>query len=229
MRMTILTLGLLMASPAGAVSADYVEESISKAAKEVGVPAELLKAICVSESNLNTKAFVYADGGTQNHAFGMCQVLIKTAEDYGLKNHNCNDNFSYRPEDRTHENCKLFGAYTNALYAAKYLKYQLDRYGGSWINAIAAYNSGTVKLCKTGWVKNARGEKLYRCEKGGLLNQRYVDRVLKALQGDNNEQRSRPKPVQKEKATGSYSIADAWDNAIRVSPDWENHGESESK
>lgn len=178
MRNLILAVVVLMPTIA---YGDYIEESLAKAAAKVGVPQQLLKAICNAESNLNAKAYVHADGGNNNHAFGMCQVLLKTAEQYGLSNHKCDDNFSYKPEDRVHANCRLFGPYTNALYAAKYLKYQLDRYGGSWVNAIAAYNSGTVRLCKTGWVKNARGVILYKCEKGGLLNQKYVDRVIKTL------------------------------------------------
>ncbi len=63
-------------------SIEYIEKVIEKAAKKVGVPFEVLRAICKTESNLKTDAYVYSDGGGDNHAFGMCQVLRTTAEKY---------------------------------------------------------------------------------------------------------------------------------------------------
>lgn len=172
------------------ISQDYIDKSIKKAAKKVGVPYKLLDAVCYAESRHTPNAYVFSDGGTiTNHAFGMCQVLYNTAGEYGFVDDRCAGDFRYRKFQRNYKNCKLFGPYTNAYYAAKYLKKQLKRYNGSWINAIAAYNSGSVRICKTGWVyrnyKDAKGKwrktKLYKCEKGGLLNQRYVDRVLHAF------------------------------------------------
>jgi len=76
----------------------------------------------------------------------------------------------------------LFDPYTNALVAAKYLKKQLVRYGGSQISAIAAYNSGTVLICKaSGIITNGRGKKLAKCRPGGIANEVYLDKVLQAL------------------------------------------------
>jgi len=170
-----------LGAPMLASAADPRQE-VRRAAKEVGVSPDLLSAICYAESHHNHKAYVHADGTGDNHAFGICQVLLKTAEQYGFKDPRCTEDFKSRKQDRTYSNCKLFGPYTNALYAARYLKYQLDRYDGSWINAIAAYNTGTVKLCKTGWVHNAHGKRMYKCSPGGLLNQKYVDRVLHAIE-----------------------------------------------
>lgn len=183
------------------LGSNYIDESIVKAANKVGVPSSLLKAICSAESSLKQDEFVYADGGDSNHAFGLCQVLLKTAEGFGFSDDGCKDNYKFRKEDRKYKNCKLFGPYTNALYAAKYLKFQLDRYGNSWINAVAAYNTGTVRLCKTGWVKNIRGEKLYTCEKGGILNQKYVDRVLKSLIDEGEYVSDKPSRIQKKEKT----------------------------
>ncbi len=188
MRLFVILAAVLISGTASA--SDYVQKSLKRAADEVGIPHALLSAVCFAESRHQPRAYNFADNGEGDHAIGLCQVLVSTAKSWGIDDDRCSDDFRYRKNDRVYKNCKLFGPYTNAKVAARYLKWQLDRYGGSWINAVAAYNSGTVKLCKTGVVRNKRGHKLYSCEKGGLLNQRYVDRVLKAMtqQGECNEQ-----------------------------------------
>jgi len=186
----LLILPMFLTKSVFAVSQQDIDNAIIKAATEVGVPSKILDAICYAESEHNPYGYAFSDGGSvTNHAIGLCQVLYKTAVDYGFKDTRCKEDYRFRKEERIQENCKLFDPYVNALYAAKYLKYQLKRYGNSWINSIAAYNSGSVKICKTGWVYSYRKEdsgewnktKLYKCEKGGLLNQRYVDRVLHAF------------------------------------------------
>lgn len=53
---------------------------------------------------------------------------------------------------------------TNRQVAYRYLDWQVKRYNGNVVKGIAAYNSGTVKY------KN-----------GKLVNQRYVDKVLKEM------------------------------------------------
>jgi len=162
------------------------EQQVDRAAEKVGVPKKLLRAICAAESGLKPWAYRYGDGGSQrNSAFGICQVLHSTAKAYGFRDENCYKDFrnSYFRE-RNYKACKLFGPYTNSLIAARYLKYQLKRYDGSWISAIAAYNSGSLRICKNGKVRDRMTRKiLYRCKKGGLLNQKYIDRVLRILEG----------------------------------------------
>lgn len=149
------------------------------ASQKTGVSPLLIKAICFAESNHKVKAYNHGDGNTDNHAFGMCQVLYKTAVWLGMpKQESCKKSFKKGGLAKTYANCKLFGPKTNALYAAKYIKWQLNRYGNSWISAIAAYNTGSLKTCKSGKVFDRKGNLLYNCEKGGLLNQKYVDRVL---------------------------------------------------
>ena len=182
MKWLILT-GLLMTQNATAKpSKKYMHQSFAKAAGRVGVPIALLKAICWAESNHRVKAFVFSDGGKNNHAIGMCQVTYATARELGLRDTRCKEDFRKRKSERSYANCKLFGPYTNAYYAALYLKSRLDKYGDSWISATAAYNTGSLKTCKTGKVYRRSDRKvLYKCEKGGLLNQVYVDRVLNVL------------------------------------------------
>jgi len=170
---------------AASISKQYVLDSIDRAAKEVGVPADLLYGVCQAESRLKPNEYVFSDGGTGNHAIGMCQVLVETAKELGIRDDKCHDDFRYRAAERNYYGCKLFGPYTNAKAAARYLLRQLERYEYDVTKAIGAYNTGSFKICKSGWVyanrRLANGKthrtKLYKCKIGRPLNKRYIDRV----------------------------------------------------
>jgi len=154
----------------------YIQEAITEAAQKAGIPEDFLRAICTTESDLRADAFVYNDGGNDNHAFGMCQVLRKTAEKYVGKDPKCNQDF--RNLERSAKTCKLFGPKLNALVAARYLREQIDRYDGHLFKAAAAFNSGSLRVCSAkGWVTNVKGERLRRCKPGDLLNRYYVNKV----------------------------------------------------
>ena len=204
MKTFILLFCTIISINAYGISQEYIKNSIKKAADKVGVPVELLSAICWAESRQEPIAYVHGDGSNNNHAYGMCQILYTTALDMGMKKDlGCEGDFrtlkalgnagivtipEYEVPERNYKTCKLFGPYTNAYYAAKYLRWKLDTYNESWISAIAAYNSGTVRTCpKKGYFTSRTYSKgvvkhvKIKCEPGGLLNQRYVDRVLKAL------------------------------------------------
>ena len=126
-----------------AASKSYVDRMFEKVSKKVQVPEPLIRAICYSESRHQPSAYVYGDGGKGNHAFGLCQVLRKTAAQFVRVDESCKNDF--RGKKKTHKECNLFGPYVNILAAAKYLKWQLNRYNHSWTNAIAAYTSGSVR------------------------------------------------------------------------------------
>lgn len=169
----------------------YINEVFARVAKEVDVPVKVLRAICWSESRLNPEGYNHGDGVGTNHAFGICQVLHSTARERGFSDDRCYEDFQDKiAEDgtlvkakRTFKECKLFGVATNVTLAAKFLKEKLNQYDNSWISAIAAYNTGSLRTCKTGKVFRAKDKSvLYTCKKGGLLNQRYVDGVLKAIE-----------------------------------------------
>lgn len=170
----------------GSVSADtlpssVLDETFSKVAEEVGVPEKLLRAICWAESHHQPDAYNHGDGVGTNHAFGMCQVLHATAREFGFKDPNCYRDFR-ASKTRTYNDCKLFGVYTSIYYGARYLKEKLDQYGGDWDDAIAAYNAGSVRICKTGYVRRAKdGSIIARCVIGKLLNQNYLNKVKRAL------------------------------------------------
>lgn len=94
------------------------------AAKKVYVSGALLLAICTHESGL-TNALVEHDGGSPT--YGICQVKLDTAKMLG---------FTGTAKD-------LMTPDINAKWAAKYLKYQHERYDGDWCKTVSAYNAGT--------------------------------------------------------------------------------------
>lgn len=190
----LILLVFLLISPSNAfsqtLSGSYTDEIFDLVALEVGVPKKLLRAVCWTESRFRGDAFAAGDGKGSNHAFGICQVLYTTAMELGFNDVNCTKDFSDGTDkhgkalkaSRAYKDCKLFGIYTNVFYAAKYLKSRLELYKNNWISAIAAYNAGTVQICKRGYVKRAKDNSiLWRCTPGRILNENYVDLVLKAI------------------------------------------------
>jgi len=113
---------------------------IISAAKTVGVSGTLLVAICSHESNNFTNNYSAFDKGSPS--FGSCQIKEASARQLGFKGNSSDLN-----------NPKI-----NALYAAKYLKYQQDRYGEEdWCPLVAAYNSGTYLKSKyPGYPRNLK-------------------------------------------------------------------------
>jgi soluble lytic murein transglycosylase-like protein len=99
---------------------------ILAAAKAAKVSGALLLAICTQETNL-TNVTVYHDGDSPS--YGICQVKYGTAQMLG---------FQGRAQD-------LINPITNAKWAARYVKYQSDRYGDNWCKIAAAYNAGRFK------------------------------------------------------------------------------------
>lgn len=103
----------------------------------------MLSAVCMVESGHNASAYTAHDGGSPS--IGACQIKYATAKTLGFRG---------TPRD-------LQFPETNAYYAAKYLRKQLDRYDNNQFRAIAAYNAGKVKL-----------------HKGVYVNHKYVNRVI---------------------------------------------------
>jgi len=114
--------------------------------KTFGLPDGLLSSICYTESHYDTKAINTDDG--RGNSVGVCQVKLSTSRTLGFKG-----------SER-----QLQDPSVNIYYSGKYLRRQLNRYGGDSNKAIAAYNSGTLKLN----------------ENGDIRNQNYVDKVVTA-------------------------------------------------
>lgn len=100
-------------------------ETVVAAAKAYKVSSALLLAICTHESGGLKNVLVPHDSGSPT--YGICQVKEGTAKMFGYKS----------------EGTGLMDPATNATYAAKYLRYQLDRYDGNWCMSVAAYNAGS--------------------------------------------------------------------------------------
>lgn len=99
------------------------ETMILAAAKAAKVSGTILLAICTHETGLKNTKLDY-DGGSPT--YGICQIKYGSAAIVG-----------YRGEPEG-----LMDPKTNAKYAAKYLRYQYNRYYGNWLKAVAAYNAG---------------------------------------------------------------------------------------
>ncbi|HNC95863.1 MAG TPA: lytic transglycosylase domain-containing protein [Myxococcota bacterium] len=91
-----------------------------------GVPAELLKAVCVAESHMNPKAVSKA--GAQ----GLMQLMPATASALGVE-----DPFDPRQS--------IFGG-------ATYLSKQIQSFAGDYRLALAAYNAGPGAVKKHGGI-----------------------------------------------------------------------------
>jgi soluble lytic murein transglycosylase-like protein len=110
-----------------------------------GLPANLLESLCYVESTHNVAAVHIDDGNSSS--LGICQVKLETARWLGFKG----------------TAKELMEPKTNIDYAAKYLKYQINRYGK--VNkAIIAYNRGNAN---------------------GLTTSKYQDKVLKQWRVNN--------------------------------------------
>ena len=201
----IIAIFFLTKEGKSAPSKEYINNKIIQAATEQGVDPLLLKALCQAESSsrLRPDSFNFEDGGEGNHSFGICQILYSTAKGLGFKDPRCVINFDTattseinrlggvieKPIRKIYKNCKLFGPYTNATQAAKYLKKQLKRYKGNVNKAVSAYNLGSYKKCITGYLtlkfvdsKTGKVKKYKKkCTVGGPLNEYYVNKVKNNL------------------------------------------------
>ncbi len=192
---SLIAITLLFVS--GWLNAESVDSILDRVAQTQDVSPNLLRAICTVESGdangiPNLQAFTQDDGGPGNHAFGACQVLLSTAEHLGFRDvsDRCRNYTSHQKAE--YSTCGLFGPVTNFHFAAKYLKWQMKRYGQHrpghpdktpLMNVIAAYNSGTVRMCPAdGRSRNRAGKVLGTCRKGEYVNQEYVTKVLRELE-----------------------------------------------
>ncbi len=80
--------------------------------------------MCYVESNHNTAVIAYNDGTT--HSYGVCMIKLATARQMGFKG----------------TEKELMQPKNNVLFAAKFLKYQINRYNGDVARGVTAYNKG---------------------------------------------------------------------------------------
>lgn len=138
---------------------------IYSVSKSVGVCAAILHSICAIESGGRNVTSPH-DGGSPS--YGVCQIKLGTARLF---------NPSVKASD-------LKDPYTNAYYAAMYLKKQQDRYNSEWKCIIASYNAGSCFKKRNGKIANAqyvkKVQKKYNDDyrKGILYNQINCPRLI---------------------------------------------------
>src|ERR1700722_1882475 len=96
----------------------------------LGLPPGLLSGLCYVESRHNPDAMHFDDRG--HTSVGVCQIQLETARTLGFRG--------------TEKQLRV--PTINITYSSLYLRKQLARYHGSIPQAVAAYNSGTLRLDK---------------------------------------------------------------------------------
>ncbi len=112
---------------------------ILAAAKVAKIPGALLLAICMHETGLNNTLLKH-DGNSPT--YGVCQIKYETAKDLGYSG----------------SAMGLMNPKINTLWAAKYVRHQMDRYGDDWCKVAAAYNAGSYNESKVapGYPRNLK-------------------------------------------------------------------------
>ncbi len=106
---------------------------------KLSLPPGLLQSICFVETKHNVNAYHANDG--QGNSVGICQIKLKTAQDFGFKG----------------TEKQLMEPKNNIYYAGKYLQHQINRYKA--INkGVIAYNFGHAgKYTTTEYQRNVYG------------------------------------------------------------------------
>lgn len=125
---------------------ESMDAIFEEAAATYGISVNLLKAVAKAESNFNPSAVSKAG------AMGVMQLMPGTASSLGVTD--------------------PFDARQNIMGGAKYLKMNLDRYGGDVSLALAAYNAGPNSVAKYGGIPPYQE------------TQNYVKKVCSYMEGE---------------------------------------------
>jgi soluble lytic murein transglycosylase-like protein len=148
------------AAPESVSAAGGIDQAVEQIAAEHSLPAQLIHSVIKVESNYNP--FAVSNKG----ALGLMQLIPSTARRFGVSN--------------------VFNPVENIQGGAKYLKYLLDLYQGSYPLALAAYNAGEGAVAKYGGVPPYRETQNYL-----ILVRRQLDKAAARP-----VKKSEPKPVE---------------------------------
>lgn len=113
-------------SASAGIGTESMDSIFEEASARYGVSVNLLKAVAKAESNFNPNAVSKAG------AIGVMQLMPATARSLGVSD--------------------PYNARQNIMGGAKYLKENLDRFGGNVNLAVAAYNAGPNSVQKYGGI-----------------------------------------------------------------------------
>ncbi len=136
---------------------------ISQAAALQGIPAALLKSVLAIESAFNPSAVSSAN------ALGIGQMLLSTARSIGYTG----------PQGDASQGTGLFDPRIEIPLTAKYLRMQLDRYGGDIQKALSAYNAGHSMIPAAGPAAISNNENREYVRKG-VIHYNYYTGALTA-------------------------------------------------
>jgi len=138
------------------------EDVIRQQASEKGLDPALIAGVIFAESK-------FSDRTSSAGAKGLMQILPGTAEF-----------IAHRSGGTRFSTDDLADPDVNIRYGSYYLRYLLDRHGGSEVLALAAYNAGETNVAR--WVARARADgREFRVEDIPFPETRaYVQRVLGA-------------------------------------------------
>jgi soluble lytic murein transglycosylase-like protein len=103
-----------------------IADAVARIAAEHSLPPQLIHSVIKVESNYNPYAV------SNKGALGMMQLIPETARRFGVKN--------------------VFNPVENIQGGAKYLRYLLDLFDGSYPLALAAYNAGEAAVARYGGI-----------------------------------------------------------------------------
>lgn len=115
--------------------ASAFDEYIELAANEHGLPPTLVKAVAITESNLDPMAV------SSKGARGLMQLMPATARQYGVRD--------------------SFDPLQNLRAGAQHLRGLLDQYDGDLPLALAAYNAGSEAVRRYGGIPDYRETRNY--------------------------------------------------------------------
>jgi soluble lytic murein transglycosylase-like protein len=112
-------------APSSALPSRF-DEAVVRIASEHALPPQLIHSVIRVESNYNPYAV------SSKGALGMMQLVPETARRFGVRN--------------------VFNPVENIQGGAKYLRYLLDLFDGSYPLALAAYNAGEGAVARYGGI-----------------------------------------------------------------------------